>query len=223
MARLPRLEIPGQLHYLIHRGHGALADRGVFADNTDRQCYLAALREAAAAEGVLVHAYALLESEVQLLATPASAGALGRMVQAIGRRYVSAYNRRHHHRGTLWDGRFRCAVVEPGATRLAALRLVDGQSNDPATTSAGHRTGARADPLLKNPPEIWALGNTPFEREAAYRSLLAAGLPATQAQALRQAALGGWAAGSAAFALDLSRATARPARPRPRGRPLTPR
>jgi putative transposase len=76
---------------------------------------------------------------------------------------------------------------------------------------------------LKNPPEIWALGNTPFEREAAYRSLLAAGLPATQAQALRQAALGGWAAGSAAFALDLSRATARPARPRPRGRPLTPR
>jgi putative transposase len=219
VARLPRLEIPGQLHYLIHRGHGALAGRGVFADGTDRQCFLAALREAAAAEGVLIHAYALLETEVQLLATPSGAGALGRMVQAIGRRYVGAYNRRHRHRGTLWDGRFRCAVVEPGATRLAALCLVDSLSADPDATSAGHRTGARSDSLVSNPPEIWALGNTPFEREAAYRSLLASGLPMAQAQALRQAALGGWAAGTAAFVADLSRATARPAGPRPRGRP----
>jgi len=219
MARLRRLELPGQAHYLIQRAHGALAERGVFADAIDRSQFLAALAEAAKAEAVQVHAYALLPHELQLLATPAEAGALGRLMQALGRRYVSAYNRRHGHRGSLWDGRFRCAVVEPGATRLAVLQLVDGQSAEPELTSAAPRTGGPRNPLLTDPPEWWALGNTPFEREAAYRARLQQGLPATQAQALRQAALGDWAAGSAAFAAQVAEVTARPAKPRSRGRP----
>lgn len=219
MARLRRLEWPGQAHYLVQRGHGALGERGVFADAADRSLYLAALREAARTEGVQIHAYALLPQEVQLLATPAEAGALGRLMQALGRRYVSAYNRRHGHRGSVWDGRFRCAVVEPGATRLAVLQLIDGQSSEPGLTSAAPRTGGPREPLLHDPPEWWALGNTPFDREAAYRSRLAQGLPRAQAQALRQAALGGWAAGTAAFAAQVAEATARPAQPRPRGRP----
>jgi putative transposase len=219
MARLRRLEWPGQAHYLIQRGHGALGDRGVFADAIDRQHFLAALGEAARAEMVQVHAYALLPQELQLLATPTQPGALGRLMQALGRRYVSAYNRRHSHRGSVWDGRFRCAVVEPGNTRLAALQLVDGQSAEPGWTSCGPRTGGARDALLADPPEWWALGNTPFEREAAYRALLLRGLPQAQALALRQAALGGWAAGSAAFSAQVAEATARPAQPRPRGRP----
>ena len=219
MARLRRLELPGQAHYLIQRAHGALAERGVFADAIDRSQFLAVLAEAAKAEAVQVHAYALLPHELQLLATPAEAGALGRLMQALGRRYVSAYNRRYGHRGSLWDGRFRCAVVEPGATRLAVLQLVDGQSAEPELTSAAPRTGGPRNPLLTDPPEWWALGNTPFEREAAYRARLQQGLPATQAQALRQAALGDWAAGSAAFAAQVAEVTARPAKPRSRGRP----
>ena len=222
MARLPRLVLPGHAHYMIQRAHGSLAGRGVFADAADRATYTAALREAAAAERVQVHAYALLDDEVQLLATPAEATALGRMVQALARRYGSAYNRRHQHRGSLWDGRFRCAVLEPGATRLAALQLVDGRSAEGGVTSASHRTGGAREPLLTDPPEVWALGNTPFEREAAYRALLAQGLPASQAEALRQAALGGWAAGSSAFASAVAEACARPARPRTRGRPPRP-
>jgi putative transposase len=219
MARLRRLEWPGQAHYLLQRGHGALGERGVFADAADRGLYLAALSEAARAEAVQIHAYALLPQEVQLLATPAEAGALGRLMQALGRRYVSAYNRRHGHRGSVWDGRFRCAVVEAGATRLAVLQLIDGQSSEPGLTSAAPRTGGPREPLLNDPPEWWALGNTPFDREAAYRKRLAQGLPSAQALALRQAALGGWAAGSAAFAAQVAEATARPAQPRPRGRP----
>lgn len=219
MARLPRLEVPGQVHYLIQRAHGGLGTRGVFADALDRESFLTALQLAATAEQVQVHAYALLSHEVQLLATPARPGALGRLVQAVGRRYVSAYNRRHQHRGTLWDGRYRCAVLEPGPRRLAALRLVDGLSPEPGSTSAGHRSGATRSPLLSDLPEVWALGNTPFEREAAYRALLQLGLPSTESEALRQAALGGWAAGSAAFAATVAEVTARPALPRPRGRP----
>jgi putative transposase len=222
VARLPRLEWPGQLHLVVLRGHGALADAGVFADATDRQAFIGALREAAGVEAVQVHAYALLHDEVQLLVTPDAPGSLGRLIQAVGRRYVSAYNRRHGHRGSLWAGRFHSAVVEAGDPALAALRLVDGASSEAVTTSAGHRTGVGRENWLIDPPEIWRLGNTPFEREAAYRALLAQEMPSAQADALRRAALGGWVLGSAAFIAAAENATARPATPRPRGRPRKP-
>jgi len=213
MARLPRLVIAGQAHYVIQRGHSGQA---VFADDDDRRAFLDALREAAASQRVAVHAYALPDNEIQLLATPPDAESLSRTMQTLGRRYVSAYNRRHGRSGTLWDGRFRCAVVEPGTWQLAALRLIDGM---PGLTSAAHRAGGAHDVLVVDPPAFWLLGNTPFEREAAYRTLLVQGVPAAQAAALREAALGGWAVGSAAFLDQVAAETARPLRPRARGRP----
>ncbi len=222
MARLPRLVVPGEAHYLILRAHSGLGAAGLCTDAADRSACLAALQEAAAAERVQIHAYALLPTELQLLATPAQAQGLSRLVQGLGRRYGSAYNRRQGRRGTLWDGRYRCAVVEAGATRLNALRLIDGLSAEPGVTSAEHHTGGTRSALLRDLPEIWALGNTPFEREAMLRTLLAQELPAAVVEGLRLSALGGWAAGSAAFAAEVAATCARPTRPRPRGRPRKP-
>jgi putative transposase len=219
MARLARLVLPGEAHYLILRAHSGLSTPGICVDAIDRSACLAALHEAGAAERVHIHAYALLPDELQLLATPEDRKGLSRLVQAVGRRYVSAYNRRHGRSGTLWDGRYRCSVVEAGTTRLNVLRLIDGLSSEPGITSAGHHSGGQRLPLLRDLPEIWALGNTPFEREAAYRTVLAQGLPPAVADGLRQSALGGWAAGSAAFTAEVAAACERPARPRPRGRP----
>ncbi|HSQ71929.1 MAG TPA: transposase, partial [Rubrivivax sp.] len=216
MARLPRLALGGHVHYVIQRGHGGCA---VFNDEIDRAAFRAALSEAAATERVQVHACALLPTEVQLLVTPAEPAALSRLMQAVGRRYVGAYNRRHGRRGTLWDGRFHCGVVEPGPLRLQAQCLIDGAAAEPGATSAPHRSGGPRDALLSDPPEYWQLGNTPFEREAAYRRLLDAGVDAVAAAQLRDAALGGWAAGSTAFRAGLAAAAARPMQPRPRGRP----
>jgi len=60
MARLARLVVAGQAHLVLQRGHNGAR---VFSDAADRAAYLAALREAAAAEAVQVHALALLDSE----------------------------------------------------------------------------------------------------------------------------------------------------------------
>ena len=219
MARLPRLVVPGEAHYLILRAHSGLGAQGICVDAFDRNACLTALQQAAVAEGVQIYAYALLPAELHLLATPEQATSLSRLVQALGRHYGTAYNRRHGRRGTLWDGRYRCAVVEPGATRLNALRLIDGLSAEPGATSLDHHSGRARAALLRELPEVWALGNTPFEREAALRNLLAQELAPPVADTLRLAALGGWAAGSAGFAAAVASACDRPARPRPRGRP----
>ena len=125
----------------------------------------------------------------------------------------------HGRAGTLWDGRFRCAPVEPGAALLDLLVWIDGQAGETSHTSAALRLAGHPDALLGHPPEFWALGNTPFEREAAYRRRLADGTGAEQARRWQQAALGGWAIGSAAFGTELALRTQRPVPPAPAGPP----
>jgi putative transposase len=215
MARLPRLVLPGLPHLVLQR---ALAGRTAFADNADRQAMLTALREALPAEGVQLHAYALLGSEFRLVLTPPDAAALSRLMQQLGRRYVSHWNRRHGCRGTLWDGRFRCAPLQAGPPCLDAMLWTDGASEQPGATSAAHHTGQQAGAWLTDPPAYWALGNTPFEREAAWRQRLATGLPSARAEALHRAALGGWALGDDAFLAEAATRAGRPVQPRPRGR-----
>ncbi len=222
MARLPRLSLAGQVHWLIQRGHSGNL---VFADAADRWAFLASLNEAAEAEEVQVHAYALLDNQVHLLATPATSAGLSRMMQSLGRRYVGAYHRRHGGSGTLWDGRFRCAVVQAGATLLDVMCLIDGLAGvaglapEAPTSSQGHRAGGERDPLLVDPQAYWLLGNTPFDRQAAWRARVGEGLSDARASALRGAALGSWAVGSAAFAAGVADQAARPAAPGLRGRP----
>lgn len=215
MARLPRLALPGFAHYVIQRGHNGEA---VFVDAADRATYLEALRAAAGTEALQIHGWALLDDEVQLLATPTAEGSLSRFMQAVNRRYVSGFNRRHGRSGTLWDGRFRAAVVEPGPLRLQALALIDSAAATGHTTASTRLGGARLA-LVSDPPEYWALGNTPFEREVAYRALLEDGVPSVTAAVLRRAALGGWAAGMPVVDGQPTASGERPLTPRRRGRP----
>jgi putative transposase len=225
MARLPRLVVPGLAHHVVQRSHSG---RPPFADDADRREYLDALEEATRARGVAVLAYALLDDEVHLLLVPPDPGALAAAMQAIGRRYVAAFRRRHGGSGTLWDGRFRAGVVEPGPRTLDVLRLIDtlpvrrGLAASPEAavwSSAPHRLGRVRDRRLAEPAEVWALGNTPFEREAAYGRLLARGLDAALEQRLEHAARHGWAVGSEAFLAGLAQSAGRAVRPRGRGRP----
>jgi putative transposase len=220
MARLPRLALAGQAHWLSQQAHSA---GPAFTDDADRGLYLEALQEASRTEGVRLHAFALLPQEVHLLATPTQSQSLGRLMQAVGRRYVSAHHRRHGGSGTLWSGRFRCALVQPGAQLLDVLCLLDGMDPEGGHTSLSHRTTNGHVPLLTDPPEYWSLGNTPFDRQALWRARVAEGLPLAVRQQLLSAARGGWVIGSTSFQQRVAEETARPVAPRPRGRPAAAR
>ena len=229
MARLPRLTIAGAAHLVALYGHSGQA---VFVDDEDRRRFLAALRESALQHQVAVHGHVLLDDHVHLLLTPSQAPALGALMQGLGRRYGAAFNRRHQRRGSLWAGRFRCAVVQQGEATVEALLFMEshaprsGRVADAADypwSSARHHLGLARDPLISESGSWWALGNTPFEREAAYRLLLDEGLSRQRAALLADACRKGWAWGDAAFLADLAQQTARPVQPRRRGRPARPR
>jgi putative transposase len=237
VARLPRFVLAGQPHYIVQQGHNG---QPIVADDIDRQALLALLRDAAVTHKVDVHAWALLPGSVQLLATPrAEAAALSRMMQTLGRRYVAQFNRRHGRSGTLFDGRFRLALLEPGRWLLDGMRFVehqarlasgdmghaveaDGAGDDPGSrwSSAAHHLGLVVDPLVNDAPAFWALGNTPFEREAAWRRLSELPLPADCVAALSAAARRGRPLGSREFIAGLQGLdNERLLTSRPRGRP----
>lgn len=221
MARLARLSIEGELHLILQRGNNA---QPVFQDDADRASYLETLAASAPACGLAVHGYTLLHNQVHLLATPAGADSLSNCMQTLGRRYVARFNRRHGRTGTLWEGRFRATVVEADRF-LEALLFVESAAERAGLggpwpwSSTLHHLGLRPDPVITEHRAFWALGNTPFDREAAFRALLARGLSATQMEELSQAQHKGWVLGSPAFLAAMAERTARPLAPRPRGRP----
>jgi putative transposase len=225
MARRPRLALGGELHLVLLRGHN---DQPVFADDADRTAFVALLHEAALKHDVAVHAYALLANEVHLLLTPVQADALGRLVQSLGRRYVAAYNRRHARRGTLWDGRFRNALVDAQTLLMDAIVHVEtlpvaaglaSAAADWPWSSAAHHSGRRHDAVVTDHPRYWQLGNTPFEREHAHTVALSVAQqcsPDTRfADATRRALI----LGPPSFRARVAAALDRPAQARPRGRP----
>ena len=229
MARLPRLLLPGHLHLMIQRSAGGMP---VFRSDADAELYLAALRDLVREHEVLIHAYALLPTQVLLLLTPCHVQSLSRLMQAQGRRFGAAYNRVHQRVGVLWEGRFRATVLDPQAFGLAAVQFVETAApwageclvaSDYRWSSAAHHAGKHADPLITEHPVHWQLGNTPFEREAAYRD----SVYQLQAEALHQqieaAVLKGWVLGSPGFIATLSDLTERRLSALAQGRPRSAR
>ena len=228
MARLRRIVAPGHPHLVIHRariGHTALVDA------TDRELYRTCLVDAARAANVAVHAYALLPAEVRLLVSPQTERGMAELMQAVGRRYVRAFNQKYQLTGTPWEGRYRSAVIEADAQFLPCLRFVETGSigGQPVPTSVGserdrasslaHHLGLGVDALVTDHPAFWALGNTPFEREVAYRRFMGQPAEPSEVAEILHAALNGWVLGSQVFADMISDRTGRRPQRTSRGRP----
>ena len=225
MARLPRLTLPGYPHHIIQRGNNRQA---IFSTAADRQMLLGLLGESARKSGVALHAYVLMDNHLHLLATPSTVDGLPQMMQAAGRRYVRYFNDGQGRSGTLWEGRYRATVIEAERYLLACMAYMDlnpvraglvTEARDYPWSSHGHYAGLRVDSLLTPHPLVWALGNTPFAREAAYAELVRAGITLEQQDLLTRAALSGWALGGADFLAELQKRTDRRVTKNQAGRP----
>ncbi|TFV98687.1 transposase [Oxalobacteraceae bacterium OM1] len=225
MARLPRLVLPQQPHILIQR---AIDQLTVFRDADDFAVYLRWLREAARQFKVAVHAYVLLPNEVQLLASPADETGLAKMMQWLGRHYVPYFNAKYGRAGTLWQGRYRATLVDPDPYLLLCTQYIEtapvraglaATAADYPWSSNLHHIGLKPDPVVTEHASYWLLGNTPFDREGAYKNLLEQGLSSAQLRLLDDSAHKGWPLGSEHFKTALGKKVSRPVVPGRRGRP----
>ncbi|MBI1892252.1 MAG: transposase [Burkholderiales bacterium] len=225
MARLPRLVVPGQPHHVIQRGNDR---QPIFHDEQDYATFLKWLREAAKIFKIAIHAYVLMPNHIHLLVTPADAVGLGKLMQWVGRYYVPYFNQRYSRVGTLWQGRYRATVIDSEKYFLTCSRYIElnplraGMVERPdqyAWSSYAHHAGIKSDPYITDHPLYWALGNTPFQREAAYRELTEQALTQEEMLLLKEATHKGWALGSEHFKVVLEKQTKRRVQPARKGRP----
>ncbi|MDB5772025.1 MAG: transposase [Burkholderia sp.] len=225
MARLPRLIVPNQPHHVIQHGNDR---QQIFRDAADHAIFLNWLREASRQFKVAIHAYALMPDHLHLLATPSDESGLGRMMQWIGRHYVPYFNQKYGRSGTLWQGRYKATVIESERYFMACSAYIElnpvrtGLTYAPQDypwTSYAHHVGIHLNPVITDHALYWALGNTPFSREAAYRNLLEQGLTADEVLAVTEATRKGWALGSDKYKAQLEKTINRRVQPAKRGRP----
>lgn len=225
MARLRRIELTDwPCMAALQAQDGQLLVR----DDEDRQRLLDTLRDASREHGLSIHAYVLLDTRLYLLATPKQPDALSLSVQSLGRRYVASFNRRHHRQGGLWAGRYRSTIIDPARHLFNCMLFIelhpelDGsclRAEDYAWSSVFHHLGRRTDPLITDHILFWSLGNTPFERQAAWQRRLDDGLSMPVFQLLAESTHKGWALAESTALAQLQDQVDRPLQPRPRGRP----
>jgi putative transposase len=225
MARLPRLVIPHQTHHVTQSG---IDGKTLFLDTEDFSKFLAWSKTAAKQFDVVLHAYTILPDRLHFLATPNDELGLGKMMQWLGRYYVPYFNSKYKRCGLLWQGRFKATVLEASTYFLPCClmieemavrqRLVNEASAYP-WSSCQHHLGLRTDPLVSDHTMYWGLGNTPFQREAAYRELLEKGLSTAHFEAINAATNKAWLLGSENYKLEMARLTERRVEPVSRGRP----
>jgi putative transposase len=228
MARLSRFVVAGHAHHVSLQ---AVAGTDAFIDGADHAMFLEALRRSSSEHRAAIHAFVLLNDAVQLLVTPATVQGLSRMMQSLARLYVGGFNRRRGRTGALWQSRFRAAPVGGAAELLSCMRYIEQAPRragvptvlvDYPWSSAAHHAGLRSDPILARLPAgsgYWLLGNTPFEREAAYRALLETPLVDDELARIETTTRKGWALGSGEFIASLATEVPRRSVAQARGRP----
>ena len=177
MARQPRIDLAGIPQHIIQRGNNR---EPCFFAVADRQCYLKWLHMAAEKYGGLVHAYVLMTNHVHLLATGNERGALSRMMQSLGRRYVRYVNSNYHRTGTLWEGRYKSSLVDSDRYLLTCYRYIElnpvraGFAKTPGDyrwSSFHHNARGVRNAVVTPHTTYLSLGKSAAARQSAYRAL----------------------------------------------------
>jgi len=95
VPRKPRFFLPGVPQHIVQRGHSR---NPVFFDKADYSVYLTGVCEAAERYDCAVHACVLMTNHTHILVKPESEQGVSRMMQFLGRDYVSYVN--HNYGGS---------------------------------------------------------------------------------------------------------------------------
>ena len=177
MARMPRIIVPGQALHIIQRGNNRQV---TFFSDEDYLKYLETLGQLAQQYGCFIHAYVLMCNHIHLLVTPSHADSVPLMMQGIGRTYVRYVNRKYSRSGTLWEGRYKSALIDSERYLLTCSRYIElnpvraGMVTGPGRYRwSSYRTNAlgRADRCVTPHALYRCLGPNTVARSQAYRAL----------------------------------------------------
>ena len=108
MPRPKRIHYEGAVYHVTSRGNER---RKIVMDDTDRWMFVRLLGEMVAENGVVCHAWVLMDNHYHLLLeTPGENLSLA--MKHLNALYTQRFNKKHHRNGHLFQGRFKAIVVE---------------------------------------------------------------------------------------------------------------
>lgn len=226
MPRKLRTLLRGYPHHIVQRGH----DRNpVFNNDRDYLYYLANLNELRAKFDVCVYGFCLMTNHVHLLVEPINAGeSLSKLMKTLAGRQTRRVNRLKGRSGTLWEGRFKCSIVDNTAYLLACMRYIDlnpvraGMVAHPADYPwSSYRLVAGYEPnaWITLHPALHVSGNTEAARRKAYEDYVADGCNEAEIELIRSAVNRNQLTGDERFRTKISRRIGRKMESRGPGRP----
>jgi putative transposase len=192
MARPRRLDVPRLPQHVIVRG---VDRKPCFLAHGDFAAYLDDLSHSSRQCECSIHAYVLMTNHVHLLVTGDRHGAISRLMQSVGRKYVRRFNASWRRTGSLFEGRFRASIVESERYLLTCMRYIElnpvraGMVTSPFDypwSSLRANAGLRRDALVTPHDEYRNLGRTDDERAHRYRAIMAQGVAVADLETIRR-------------------------------------
>lgn len=210
MPRRLRIVFPQLPHHIIQRGHSRDA---VFFSDAHRVDYLGTLGECRATYGLRVYAYCLMDNHVHLIIDPRDdVASISASMKRLAGRHSRRLNAELGSSGSLWEGRFKCSVIDTDRYLLACGRYVDqnpvrakmvARPGEFIWSSYRGRAGLLDSPLLDPDPVLNALSPDAARRVAIYRALADIPVPPTELELIRNSANHNRVTGTDEFALRL--------------------
>lgn len=176
--RLPRLALPGLPQHIVIRG---INGQTIFRSDHDHRIFLGYLAAAKEKFHCSLHAYVLMPNHIHLLVTPSCSNGVGKLVQLVARQYVQYFNQQYHRTGTLWEGRYKSALVDSASYSIDVYRYIEQNPvrsglvkhpDDFFWSSYQHNIGKAVDKLISPCEAYLNLGDTVDQQQKNYDVLM---------------------------------------------------
>jgi putative transposase len=212
MGRYARQTISEVAYHIINRGNN---HQPIFLCDEDYSLFLESLEAAKEKYPCRIYSYVLMTNHIHLLVEPAGDSMnLAYFMKYISQRHGQHINRHYKRTGTLWEGRFKSSPVSTDSYLISCSRYIEmnpvragmvEKPEDYIFSSYGAKVGLRESTCLDYDPFYNSLGNTPEERQGAYRQWFTGSIPQAEWDSIREAAQRNWAYGNKSFAEGLEK------------------
>jgi putative transposase len=178
MPRPPRNFFAGAIHHVYVRGNNQMP---VLRDPQDHRFYRRLLLKAKDGFQLLFTRYTSMTNHVHFVVIQREDTGLAEAMQWVQSCYARYYNRRYHHSGHVWQGRYGARLIRNNADLLNVGRyvelnpvqagMVDTPDEYPWSSYHFYAKGHRND-LISMDPAYEGLAETPAARQAVWRAFM---------------------------------------------------